>query len=125
MLLMKFLRKGRNNMKKIIKPATKEIVDFHCDFTGTKLEYSACDVRIFFGYGSKHDGCSITLDLSDDAAEDLLEFIKSKLSKEAKLHLKEKIIQLNDRYSESMDTRAWSECELIGNNKHIFEYLSE
>lgn len=111
-------------MKKIIKPAAQEQSEYFCDFSGEKLvDYIPAELKICFGYGSKHDGFYLNLDLSDDAAEELLEFIKNKLSPQTKEKLKEKFEQVDNQYSDAMDARSWDECERYGNHKHLLQYL--
>lgn len=75
-------------MKKVIKPATNEISEYFCDFTGEKLiDYVPVQVKISFGYGSKYDGSFLQLHLCDSAGDELIDLLKNKLSASALRHL--------------------------------------
>lgn len=77
-------------MHKIITPAVPEIAEYICDFTGKKLKnWPAATLIMDFGYGSEKDGASFQLDLSDEAAQEILDLIKSKLTKKSKKALLE------------------------------------
>lgn len=111
-------------MKIVTKPAQKEEAESYCDFTGEKLvDYVPAEMKMYFGYGSKHDGFSLTLDLSDGAAESLLEFIKKNLHDKTKEELKGKLVEAEDMLYGAMDARSWEECDRYGNSKHLLEYL--
>lgn len=111
-------------MKQIKKQAQQEEADFYCDFTGEKIiDYIPVEVKIMFGHGSNHDGAALNLDLSDDAAEELLEFIKNKLTTQTKQKIAEELDKVENNYIDAMDARSWDECEYLGNSKRIFNWL--
>jgi hypothetical protein len=73
-------------MKKILKPATQEIGVLYSDFNG-KLFFESTpevEIKLIFNYGSPFDGECLTLDLTNEEAEPILELIKSKISKDKK-----------------------------------------
>jgi hypothetical protein len=78
-------------MKKVTKPFENEEAVYYSDFSGKLLNWmeSPCiepPVKLImeFNYGSKHDGSKLELDLDDDDAKLIVDFLKNKLSKESK-----------------------------------------
>lgn len=62
-------------MKKIITPGVREEAEFICDVTG-KPAYGK--LLMTFGYGSHHDTQMLEVDLSDEAADEIVQFLKTK-----------------------------------------------
>ena len=62
-------------MKKIIKPATGEEAEYICDVTGKP---AVAKLVMTFGYGSSRDMDVLSVDLSNEAAEDVLKLIQAK-----------------------------------------------
>jgi hypothetical protein len=73
-------------MKKVLKPAVPEDVVYYSDFSGKLLEHNMVPVtiKIECGYGSEYDGSSVELHLTDTGLNNLLVYIKDRLSKETK-----------------------------------------
>lgn len=72
-------------MKKVITPARKETAVYYSDFSGKCFDSfgpNAC-LTLEFNYGSKHDFGKIELHLSDEDAEKVLDFLKTKLSEDS------------------------------------------
>lgn len=105
-------------MKKIIKPAEREESVFYSDFSGKNLgEFdSPVDVKIICGYGSKYDGCDITLHLDDNDLQKLLTSIKTLISDDYKAEIKKKLEKYEKDFEDSMQMRDWSSCDLLSNN---------
>jgi hypothetical protein len=78
---------------------------------------------IDFNYGSKYDGSKLRFDLDDKDIEDVLELLKSKLSNDAKQALKTMCSILEDKYENSVQSRDWTDCNLICNEKDLLEKL--
>lgn len=62
-------------MKKIITPAVPEKAEYLCDVT-SKPAYGK--LVLTFGYGSHHDLDVLRMDLSDEAADEIIQFLQSK-----------------------------------------------
>lgn len=62
-------------MKKIITPAVREEAEILCDVTG-KPAYGK--LVISFGYGSHLDTQVLEMDLSDEAADEIIQFLQKK-----------------------------------------------
>lgn len=62
-------------MKKIVVPAVDEQAEYVCDVTG-KPAYAK--MVMTFGYGSERDLEVLEMDLSDQAAEEIIQFLKTK-----------------------------------------------
>jgi hypothetical protein len=62
-------------MKKIITPAVREEAELICDVTGKP---AVARLIMVFGYGSFRDGDLLKVDLSAEAAEDVLKLLQSK-----------------------------------------------
>lgn len=112
-------------MKKIIKPLEKEQAAYYSDFSGKCFgEWGGpVDVKIEFNYGSKYDGSQISLHLSDEEAQHLLDCIKLKLSPDYKLSLKKQLDKQEKEYCESADFRDWESCGQKQNSIDLIEYL--
>lgn len=62
-------------MKKIITPGVCEESKLICDVTGKP---AVAKLAMWFGDGSSHDSQVLEVDLSDEAAEEILRFLQSK-----------------------------------------------
>ena len=62
-------------MKKIITPGVREEAEYWCDVTG---QPAVAKLAMTFDYGSCHDLQVLEVDLSDEAAEEVLKFLQSK-----------------------------------------------
>ncbi len=72
-------------MKKILKPSELEEAVYYSDFSGKILnEQPPIEISIDFNYGSKYDGCKLELHLDDEDFDQLLNFLKTKLSEDFK-----------------------------------------
>jgi len=72
-------------MKKILKPSELEDAVYYSDFSGKILnEQPPIEISIDFNYGSKYDGCKLELHLDDEDFDQLLNFLKTKLSEDFK-----------------------------------------
>jgi hypothetical protein len=79
-------------MKKITKPLEEEEAVYYSDFSGKIFDNGfepPVTLKMEFNYGSKYDGSKLELDLDDEDAILLLNFLKEKLQEESK---KEKLI---------------------------------
>ena len=111
-------------MKKTTKPAQREEATYYSDFSGKCFgEISPIELKIEFGYGSKYDGSNLSFDLDDKDVEDLLFFLKSKLSNDIKKSLKTMYTILDEKYEDSIQSRDWTDCEFICNEKDLLKKL--
>lgn len=110
-------------MKKVIKPAALEQSERYCDFSGEKLEYESCSLKIDFGYGSKYDGATLELDLSESAEELLIMFIKANLNPKSINNLKKDKKKLGKCYNDVFDARDWESTEYMQNGIDLLEEL--
>ena len=80
-------------MKKVLKPAEPEEVVYYSDFSGKLLDHNMVPVtvKIECGYGSEYDGSSVELHLTDKGLNNLLVYIKDRLSEETKKEFKRQI----------------------------------
>jgi len=112
-------------MKKIIKPAEREEAVYYSDFSGKCFgEFDPhVELTLDFGYGSKYDGSKLRFDLDDKDVEDILALLKSKLSNDTKKALKTMYTVLDDKYEDSVQSRDWTDCNLICNEKDLLEKI--
>jgi hypothetical protein len=70
-------------MKKVLVPYQREEFIKYCD----KHDRRECDGNLWltFGYGSKHDMSEVSIDLCDECADKLLEYLKKEFGEAAKL----------------------------------------
>jgi hypothetical protein len=74
-------------MKKIIKPSQKSESVYYSDFSGKLFDNnfgSPVTLKMKFNYGSKYDGSKLKLDLDDEDAILILNFLREKLQEESK-----------------------------------------
>jgi len=62
-------------MKKIITPGVREEAEYLCDVTGKP---AVAKLAMTFDFGSRHDMSALEVDLSDEAAEEVLKFLQGK-----------------------------------------------
>ena len=62
-------------MKKIITPGVREEAEYICDVTGKP---AVATLIMTFGYGSPRDMAVLRVDLSSEAAEEVLALLQSK-----------------------------------------------
>jgi hypothetical protein len=62
-------------MKKIITPGVREEAEYVCDVTG-KPAYGKLVME--FSFSSHHDEQVLEMDLSDEAADEIIQFLKTK-----------------------------------------------
>lgn len=112
-------------MKKITKPLEKEEAVYYSDFSGKCFgEYNPhIELKIDFGYGSIYDGSNIKFDLDDNDIEDILFILKSKLNNDTKKILKEMYTKLDNNYDDHVQTKDWSGCDYICNQKDLLKKL--
>jgi hypothetical protein len=112
-------------MKKTTRPAQREEAVYYSDFSGKCFgEFDPhIELTLDFGYGSRYDGSKLRLDLDDDDIEDILTLLKSKLSKDAKKALKTACTILDDKLDNSVQSRDWTDCEFVCNEKELLEKL--
>jgi hypothetical protein len=112
-------------MKKTTRPAQREEAVYYSDFSGKCFgEFDPhIELRLDFGYGSKYDGSKLRFDLDDKDVEDILALLKSKLSNDTKKALKIACAILDDNYDNSVQSRDWTDCEFICNEKDLLEKL--
>ena len=95
-------------MKKILKPAEPEEVVYYSDFSGKLLDHNMVPVtvKIKCGYGSKYDDSSVELHLTDKGLNNLLVYLKDRLSEETKEEFKRQINSncqsSNDHYNNGL-----------------------
>ena len=112
-------------MKKIIKPAEREEAVYYSDFSGKCFGdfHPYVELTLDFGYGSNYDGSKLKFDLDDKDVEDILALLKSKLSNDTKKELKTMYTTLDQKYDDSVQSRDWTDCEFICNEKDLLEKL--
>ena len=70
-------------MKKVIVPYQREEAVRFCDKHNKKT--AAGNIWLTFGYGSKYDNQEMTLDLCDECAEKLFQYLKTEFKDQSKL----------------------------------------
>jgi len=95
-------------MKKVLKPAEPEEVVYYSDFSGKLLDHNMVPVtiKIECDYGSEYDGSSVELHLTDKGLNNLLTYIKDRLSQETKEEFKRQLdspcLSSNDLYNRDL-----------------------
>jgi hypothetical protein len=111
-------------MKKVIVPKTYEQAVYYSDFTGKCFSMLPnVELTIEFNYGSKFDGTSLKLELSDEDIMPIIDLIKSKLSEDYKFKLKSENFINNINHDDAMDSRDFSQAELYSNKLELNKIL--
>lgn len=112
-------------MKKVTQPKQEERAEYFSDFSGQSFEGFNPDVEIKFefNYGSKFDGARVEFHLTDQEAENVLDFIRTNLSEDKVNELKNKLEEHEEYYEENMNARDWQSCDHFGNCICLFKYL--
>ena len=112
-------------MKKVLKPSQKEESVYYSDFSGKCFGDFGPEitVKFDFNYGSKHDGASFVLHLTDDELEPILELIKLRLTEEAKTNFKQELKRYQARLDECINFRDITGSEYSGNSCLLFRNL--
>lgn len=114
-------------MKKILKPFQEEESVFYSDFAGKCFGEFEPEVTLtmHFNYGSKHDGATLKLHLTDEESEKILAVIKENLSVDTKNELKKRLQEFHKNLNNSVDARDWSQSEYYGNSASFITSLIE
>jgi hypothetical protein len=70
-------------MKFVREPKQEEVAYYTSDFSGEEFdqqEIPSNEIKIECNYGSDYDGSKLTLHLTDPELEEILDFIRSKLT---------------------------------------------
>ena len=112
-------------MKKITKPAEKEEAAYYSDFSGKCFGNFLPDVhvKINFNYNSRFDGDTIELHLTDEESVYILDLIKQKITTEYKDAIKNNLVQLEQQYNNSVDSRDWYSCDCICDSLELQKYI--
>lgn len=114
-------------MKKVIAPATREKAVFYSDFSGKCFDQFGpnAEMTLKFNYGSKYDSAKIEIHLSDNDAEEIIQFLKTKLTTDCVDSFKKALYSESNRYNEAMDFRDWTLCEQISSSNELLKKLVE
>jgi len=113
-------------MKKVIKEAVKEVSEHRSDFSNKKFTHGlphAC-VVMEFGYGSRHDGARIEIDLSDAEAGEVIDFLAGKLCGAARRGILSKLRGLEGGIDEAIAARDWQDAETLYASADILRRLA-
>lgn len=112
-------------MKKVLKPIEHEEAVYYSDFAGKcfgKFQPEAV-LSLDFYYGSKYDDQKVTLHLSDEEAEAVMDFIKSKISEDYKASLREKLYDQNENLENSIGARDYNQSDYYINSCNLLRFL--
>ena len=112
-------------MKKVLKPFEKEEAVYYSDFNGKCFGelYPEATLSFSFDYGSKFDGESLTVHLSDAEAESVLEFLKSKMSEDYKELLRKKLAKQSTNLNDAINARDYSQCDYYNSSCNLLQFL--
>ena len=112
-------------MKKVLKPSEKEEAVYYSDFNGKCFGefYPEATLSFTFDYGSKYDGEALTVHLSDEEAELVLEFLKTKMSEDFKESLRKKLTKQNQNLNDAVDARDYSQSDYYNSSCNLLQFL--
>lgn len=111
-------------MKKIITPASQEEAVYYSDFSGTVFKYGPeAELTLEFNYGSRYDGSKLEFHLTDKEVLEVVEFIKSKISKDCVDNLKRKRDAITNNLEDAIDARDYSQSDLFPNSRELISKL--
>lgn len=109
-------------MKIIKQAAVPEKSEYLSDFTGKPIGEDApqASLTLEFNYGSKFDGGSVSFDLSDDDALQVVRFLASKLGKAATKEAEHARSLAENNYNDNFQARDWDSVEHFGGLLRLF-----
>lgn len=112
-------------MKKIIKPQLSEEAVYYSDFNGKCFGdfYPNATLSFQFDYGSKYDGETLTVHLSDEEAEEVLEFLKTKMSADFKESLRKKLAKQQNNLDDAIQARDYNQSDYYSNSCNLLQFL--
>jgi hypothetical protein len=112
-------------MKKIFKPAEQEDAVYYSDFTGECFgQYEPqATLLMDFNYGSKYDGGKFTLHLTDEDAELILKFVKTKFSEDYRKTLKKELEKQQTNVNDAIDARDYLQSDLYTCSCNLLQFL--
>ena len=114
-------------MKRVIKPQQAEEAVYYSDFTGQCFgsHGPSVTIRMSFDYGSVYDGADVKLHLTDQEAEEVMAFIKSKLSEDAKAEFKKTVYNYQRNCDDAIQARDITQSTYFSNNSIVLKRLVE
>lgn len=114
-------------MKKVLKPAEQEDSVYYSDFSGKCFGNFYPDVtfKMEFNYGSKYDGAAVEFHVSDDEADAILEFLKSKVSDDCKEGFREKLHKQSKNLEDAIDARDYTQSEFYSSSCNLLKFLTK
>lgn len=111
-------------MKRVITPAVQEGAVYYSDFTGTAFKYGPeAELTLEFNYGSGFDGSKLEFHLTDKEVLEVIEFIKSKISKDCINDLKRKRDVINNNLRDAIDARDYMQSDYYTNSRELINKL--
>lgn len=112
-------------MKNIIKPTQKEEAEYYSDFSGERFNHDIPEVEIKFSfeYGSKFDGSSFDVHLSDEEAKEIILLIRSKLSEKTKQKLNDFLEKTEKDYDDCIQFRDWDASDFHASSIGMYRFL--
>ncbi len=112
-------------MKKVIKPSKPEEAVYYSDFKGKSFGnfYPEATLSFQFDYGSKYDGETLTVHLSDEEAEQLLDFLKTKMSEDFKESLRKRLANQQNNLNNSIQARDYNQSNHYSNSCNLLNRL--
>ena len=112
-------------MKKIIKPSEREKAVYYSDFKGKFFGdfYPDATLSFQFDYGSKYDGETLSVHLSDGEAEEVLEFLKTKMSEDFKESLRKRLTEQQNNLEDAIQARDYNQSDHYSNSCNLLQFL--
>jgi hypothetical protein len=112
-------------MKTVTKPAQREEAEYYSDFSGKKIKFPfpPAQITLDFNYGSQYDESKITLDLSNEEAEEVIAFFSKKLSARTRKEFGRRLKTATKNYNDNFQARDWQSVEYYEADIQLLEAL--
>ena len=113
------------NMKKITIPFQQEEAVYYSDFSGRCFGemHPDAELQMTFNYGSKYDGSNLTIHLTDKEAQEVIEYIKSRVTEDFKIHLNKILEEEKATIQQSLESRDYIMGQYTLNSAELYKDL--
>jgi len=112
-------------MKTVTKPAQREEAEYYSDFSGKKIKLPIppAQITLDFNYGSQYDESKITLDLNNEEAQEVIAFLREKISTRTRKEFGRRLKVANKNYDDNFQARDWQSVEYYEADIQLLEAL--
>ena len=114
-------------MKKVTTPYQQEDAVYYSDFSGRCFGETGPDaeLQMTFNYGSKYDGSNLTIHLTDKEAQEVIDYIKSRVTQDFKNHLNKTLEEEKAMIQQSLESRDYIMGQYALNSAELYKDITK